>query len=83
MDNKTKGREKEKKRKVIELQSKTYSYQKLKESQGEPKAAIISSTKIKRPLGEVKEDHLKLKKLTYKIFFKHFKLQHPTTRVCL
>ena len=47
-----KEREKEKRNCTL---IKTYSYQKPKESQGEPKAAIISSTKIKRPLGEIKK----------------------------
>ena len=44
-----------KKRKGIALQSKPIFHQKPKESQGEPKAAIISLTKIKRPLGEIKK----------------------------
>ena len=73
MENREERKSKREKEKRDCTSIKTYSYQKPKESQGEPKAAIISSTKIKRPLGEIKEDHLKLRKLTYNIFFKHFK----------
>ena len=73
MEKKKKRRGKEKKRKGIALQSKPYSHQKPKESQGEPKAAIISSHISKGLLEKSKEDHLKPKKLTYKVFFKLFK----------
>ena len=55
-------------------------------TQGEPrrtKSCYHLLNKNQKASWRNQEDHLKLKKLIYKIFFKHFKLQHPTTRVCL
>ena len=48
------------------------------------KEYIISSTKIRRPLGDSEEDHQKLKEQKYKVFFKAVQdATNLTTRVCL
>ena len=45
---------------------------------------IISSSKIRRPLGDSEEDHQKLKEQEYKVFFKaHQAVTTLTTRFCL
>ena len=47
------------------------------------KEDIISTSKIRRPLGDYEEDHQKLKEQEYNIFFKALKAAtNLTTRVC-
>ena len=61
-----------------------YFHQIPKESQGEFEEHIISSSKIRRPLGDSEEDHQKLKEQEYKVFFKaHQAATTLTTRFCL
>ena len=78
-----KEEEKEKKRELEEKGFCTISIKYPKRAKENSKEDIISSSKIRRPLGDSEEDHQKLKEQEYNIFFKALKAAtNLTTRVC-
>ena len=76
--------EKEKKKELEEKGFCPISIKYPKRAKEKSKEHTISSSKIRRPLGDSEEDHQKLKEQKYKVFFKAFQAAtNLTTRVCL